>query len=174
MSADDVEWVPLQQRTFKLETDGTEAARIANMQSWARQCHYEAPPSPEGAAVNQDLSDLPNLFPGYNDRRAVCGVCDVPLTKNSMCVALTPIQCYECKISFHYKCENLERRPRYPQFWLCSGCRSVCPHDKCSGECHLYSSFQMHSNEWEGGMLDEAKAGLNRSYTSCSPRKGHR
>ena len=60
-------WRPPVDRPIKLEADATEASRAKNVKAWARHNAFGAPPSPQGAPVNQELADLPNPFEGEGE-----------------------------------------------------------------------------------------------------------
>ena len=50
---------------FKMEdADGSTEEEERNRKKWLRKLHWEAPPSPEGAVVNDVLTGISNLFPG--------------------------------------------------------------------------------------------------------------
>ena len=53
---------------------------MRNTAQWSAFAHWGAPPSPENAAVAQDFSNIPNLFPPAklqkkNPRVPACGEC---------------------------------------------------------------------------------------------------
>ena len=65
-------WSVPQPRVVKIEEGGDEAV-AANQKAWSRHLTFGAPPTPEGAQDNQDLTGLPNVLAGT----PVCARCNV-------------------------------------------------------------------------------------------------
>ena len=63
----------------------TPEATAQNLRGWKRQLAFEADPSPEGHPVNQILDGLPNVFPAANERRPICGRCNVVIPAKTPC-----------------------------------------------------------------------------------------
>ena len=87
---------------------------------------YEAPPAAEGAAVIQDMSNIPTLFPPAlltqpRKRPMECGRCGVVVLNKSESRELKKIECDMCLVPYHYVCANILRAPRHG--WACEGCK---------------------------------------------------
>ena len=71
---------------LKLEDGDGASSSNANVRRWNRFSVFGAPPSAEGADVNQDLSSVPNLFQRHSGKGAnkdLCGVCGVVVPKKA-------------------------------------------------------------------------------------------
>lgn len=87
---------------------------------------YEAPPSPEGAAVSVILDNLPNPFPVLTTvttevkvENEPCAACLRPLGTRGL---LRPVCCDYCKEYWHLRCAGLQMPPRYNS-WGCRRCQ---------------------------------------------------
>ena len=118
-------WCPPPETSIKLEDDTSEASRAKNVKAWAHHNAFGAPPSPQGAAVSQELDDLPNPFQGEaesSNRPPICAACGVAVAKDPKKKAMRGVHCDVCGIHLHLHCADLLFPPRHAS-WACMGCR---------------------------------------------------
>ena len=86
-----------------------------NVKSWARHNAFGAPPSPQGAAVSQELDDLPNPFEGEAESSSRPPICAawVAVAKDPRKKAMRGVHCDVCGIHLHLHCADLLFPPRH-------------------------------------------------------------
>lgn len=101
--------------------DGADEIAARNQRAWSTYLNFNAPPSEEGAVVNQRLETVPSLFPD-SDQPVLCPKCGVRSGLTTDVVDAKAIKCWVCEETYHYFCAGIVKEPAFVM-WLCEGCR---------------------------------------------------
>ena len=104
------------------EDDELEEMTLRNAKRWNKHDAFHAAPAPENAPQNQDLKGVPSVLPKHKGKTVRCGRCNVVVPPKPLSNEMQGVTCCECRISYHLKCANMSRPPRYAHAWLCEAC----------------------------------------------------